>query len=673
MIPVFRSVPLGVFVLISAALSFPVAHAAQEETGAPALADLPLEQLMQVQTVTSASRFEQTLSDAPSAVTVLTSQEIREYGWRTLAEALASVPGLYVSSDRNYAYLGARGFLRPGDYDSRFLLLIDGMRTNDNVYDQATIGTAALLDMALVERIEYVPGPGAAVYGSNALFGVINVITKSGSALGGVRAAQSFGSLGERRSRVSYGAHGQDGSDLVLSASSYARRGGDLYFPEFDDPGTNNGKDGGIAHGLDWDRARNLYAKLHRGAFTFSAGYVARTKGVPTASFGAVFDAANSTRDTQAFAHLAYESAITPDLSVAASLFWGRADYLGVGLYPSDDGSAHVNVDGDHAAWYGANTHLAYRGLRDHQLLAGVEFRHNRRRDQFNYDVAPAVTWMDDRRHGNRDAAFVEDEWRAGARTIVNLGLRYDRDSEIGARFSPRLALIRTLTAADTLKLIYGTAFRTPNAYEQYYAIAAVDGQQANPNLRPETIRTHELVWEHRPDAYGKVSLSLFHYRMHGLITQALDASTGLLEFTNTARATARGAELAGEHTWANGVRLRANYGWQQSADDQGHALVNSPQRLFKAGASLPLAAVAARLAGEWQCASRRLTEHAQVGGYCSANLVLSAAGGGAWDWSVALYNAFDRAYADPAGPAFVQESLLRDGRSVVGKLEYRF
>ena len=165
MIPVFRSASLSWIVFTATTLSFSPAHAGQDDTSAAALADLSLEQLMRVQTVTSASRFEQSLSEAPSAVTVLTSQEIREYGWRTLGEALASIPGLYVSSDRNYAYLGARGFLRPGDYDSRFLLLVDGVRSNDNLYDQAAIGTDALLDMALVERIEYVPGPGAAVYG----------------------------------------------------------------------------------------------------------------------------------------------------------------------------------------------------------------------------------------------------------------------------------------------------------------------------------------------------------------------------------------------------------------------------------------------------------------------------------------------------------------------------
>lgn len=136
------------------------------------------------------------------------------------------------------------------------------------------------------------------------------------------------------------------------------------------------------------------------------------------------------------------------------------------------------------------------------------------------------MAWLEDHRRGNRQAVFVEDEWRVGPRTIVNAGLRYDRNSEIGARFSPRIALIQTLTPADTLKLIYGTAFRAPNAYEQHYAMSTPGGQEADPDLRPEDIHTQELIREHRPDAYGKVSLSLFHYQMHGLIRQALDTST---------------------------------------------------------------------------------------------------------------------------------------------------
>ncbi|MFK3740852.1 TonB-dependent receptor plug domain-containing protein [Massilia sp. TN1-12] len=661
---------LSPLVLAVLALAATCASAGEDDTRPAALADLPLEQLMQVQTVTSASRFEQSLRDAPSAVSVLTAQDIREYGWRTLADALASLPGLYVSSDRNYTYLGARGFLRPGDYDSRFLLLIDGVRANDNVYDQAALGNDAMLDIDLVERIEYVPGPGAAVYGSNALFGVINVITKSGSALAGVQAAQSFGSQGERRSRVSYGWHAQDGSDAVLSASSYRRRGGDLYFPEFDGDGGN-----GIAHGLDWERATNLYAKLHRGGLTFGAGYVDRSKGVATASFGAVFDAPDATRDSRAFANLDYQKALAPALDVAASLYWGRSDYLAHGLYPGETGAPHINVDGDHGSWYGMHAHAAYAGLAGHRIVVGVEWNRNRRRDQFNYDIDPYASLLDDRRGGTRRSVFVEDEWRLDGATIVNAGLRHDRDSEAGNRTSPRIALIRTVTAKDTVKLIYGTAFRAPNAYERYYAIPVPGGQAPNPGLLSEDIHTRELVWEHNPHAHAKLSAVLFSYRMHDLITQLEDPETGLLQFTNTERARAHGVELAGENTDARGVRTRVSYSWQRTADTLGRGLVNSPRQLLKAGASVPLALLNARLAGEWQCATQRLTEHARVGGYCIANLVLSSTGSRAhgWNWSLAVYNAAGHHHADPAGPAFVQEAIARDGRSVVGKLEYGF
>src|SRR3954470_8123298 len=177
------------------------------------LAAMPLEALMQV-TVNTASRFDQSVTDAPAAVVVLTAEDIREFGWRTLADALASLPGLYVTNDRSYQYLGARGFQRPGDYNSRFLLLIDGIRTNDGVYGQAPIGSDFPLDMDLVKRIEYVPGPGSSMYGANALFGVINVITKSGSDLAGAEAAVAAGSFGEKKARASYGWHGAHGADI---------------------------------------------------------------------------------------------------------------------------------------------------------------------------------------------------------------------------------------------------------------------------------------------------------------------------------------------------------------------------------------------------------------------------------------------------------------------------
>jgi len=142
--------------------------ASQQARAAPVdLTELSLEQLLAVE-VSSASKYSQRTTDAPSAVQVISGEDIRLHGWRTLSEALASLPGIYINNDRVYDFLGARGFQIPGDYNTRFLLLVDGQRNNDNIYQQALTGSEGWLDMSVVERIEYIPGPGSAIYGSNA-------------------------------------------------------------------------------------------------------------------------------------------------------------------------------------------------------------------------------------------------------------------------------------------------------------------------------------------------------------------------------------------------------------------------------------------------------------------------------------------------------------------------
>jgi outer membrane receptor for ferrienterochelin and colicins len=138
-----------------------------------------LEQLLgiEIQSVFGASRFLQKSTEAPAAVTVITADEIWRYGWRTLADVLRSVRGFYVTDDRSWAYVGVRGFQRTGDYNTRILLLIDGRRTNDNIYDQALVQEDFLVDLAEVERIEVIRGPSSSLYGSNAFSGVINIVT----------------------------------------------------------------------------------------------------------------------------------------------------------------------------------------------------------------------------------------------------------------------------------------------------------------------------------------------------------------------------------------------------------------------------------------------------------------------------------------------------------------
>jgi iron complex outermembrane receptor protein len=113
---------------------------------------------------------------------------------------------MYVTNDRNFSYIGTRGFSKPGDYNSRILLLVNGHRVNDNVFGQAEIGAEFGLDPAVFERVEIIRGPSSSLYGDSAFFAVVNVITRTGGSLAGGSATLETGTLGTRLARVHRGA-----------------------------------------------------------------------------------------------------------------------------------------------------------------------------------------------------------------------------------------------------------------------------------------------------------------------------------------------------------------------------------------------------------------------------------------------------------------------------------
>jgi iron complex outermembrane receptor protein len=258
--------------------------AAGQEPSDLDLMSMKLEDLTRVQ-VYSASRHLEDARKAPSSVSIITAEDIRKYGWRTLAEALRSLRGFYTSNNRQYTYLGVRGFMRPGDNNPRILLLVNGHRLNDNIYDTAAIGTDFPLDLDLIDHIEVVRGPGSSLFGGNAIFGVINVITR---APGRRATAETSGDAGSFLSRTGsatlMGARGR--LSALISGSMYRSAGASsLYFPGFASATTNNG----YAENADGSHFEHAFAELRYGDFRVEGMLADRIKQFPTGADGAIF------------------------------------------------------------------------------------------------------------------------------------------------------------------------------------------------------------------------------------------------------------------------------------------------------------------------------------------------------------------------------------------------
>jgi iron complex outermembrane receptor protein len=644
----------------------PARHAAADSTdhsAAPQDADLtalPLEQLMALE-VYSASKFTQRASEAPSSVTVLTAADIRAYGWRTLADALRSVRGLYVSYDRNYSYLGAHGFLRPGDYNTRFLLQIDGNRVNDAVYDQAPLGAEFPLDLELVERIEYVPGPGSSIYGANAFFGVINVITRRAQDLEGSNASVSGGQGGARRASASHGWRDGAGIDWLLSASRYKTDGRDLFYADYAGDGSD-----GVARGLDYESGSRLYAKATRGAWTATLLHAERDKGVPTASFSQAFnDPRSRTIDDQTYADLAWHGALGARAELDARLYWGAYETLGD--YVTDNELRTLNRDLSTGRWWGGELRaLAAAG--GHKLLAGLDFEDDYRLRLLNFDLEPAQSYLEQNRQGRRIGLYVQDQVALTPTLLLNAGLRYDHHPGSGGVFNPRLALVRQWDVATTVKAMYGSAYRAPNLYERFYQVPGAGGQLANPALGRERIRSSELALVRQLAGNRRLTVSAFRNEVSGLIAAV---NTGELPmFINAGTAVARGIELEYEQNWANSARLRASYTWQRVRQDGAGDGVNTPPQLAKLNLALPLAGVWRAGVEAQYVGQRQMIQGGRSGAHLLANLNLySQRLTRHCDVALAAYNLFDRRYADPAAEEHRQNAIAQDGRRLQLKL----
>ncbi len=634
------------------------------------LTKMSLEDLMKVEVVYGASKADQTTAEAPAMVTLITAEEIHKQGFRTLADILDLVRGLYITDDREYNYLGMRGFGRPGDYLSRFLLLLDGHRLNETVYDSFGLKHDFFLDLDLIERIEVIRGPASSLYGSNAFFGVINIVTKQASA---VRPAL----MGEAGSHKSYrrGAiaswKSASGWEGVAEGSDYDSSGEvSLYYPEYDAPETNNGR----AVGTDWERGTRAFAKIGKGDFVFCMAMNSRVRGIPTGAYDSLFnDPRNSTGDQRSYAELRFQHVAASGLENQGRISADHTSYHGIFVY-GDAATTVVNNDHARGDWWGVEWNTTLKPHPAHRATLGLEYRDNFRQDQYDYEEG--VIYLDSKHSSKTWGLLGQEEWKITRGVLLNVGARYDRYETFGGNFAPRAALILRPKTRTTVKWLYGEAFRIPNTYEMYYDDNGT-AQKGNPNLQPEQIQTFEVGVDQVLDERLTFTLGAYHYKVTDLINQVLDEGDGLLYYDNTDAVKADGVESLLRWLSSGGIGARASYCWQLARDwETGSELTNSPRHMVKVILNVPVLDRKLFLGEEFIALSSRHTELGEdAEGVQRVNSKISTEGLFLRDLylNFSVYNVFNEKFKDPISAWHRQTALEQEGRVFWVKAVYGF
>ncbi len=641
------------------------------------LTELSMETLLTVSVdqVSTASKHAQKTTRAPASVVIITADDIRRHGWETLAEALRSVPGFDVSSNRNYDFLGVRGFNRPGDYNSRVLVLIDGHRTNDSIFGQGSIEGSFPLDMDLVDRIEVIRGPGSSLYGSGAFFGVVNVIPRTGGQMDGAEIAGRVGSHATRQARLSAGRRFESGLEIIGSASGRDSAGNRSL--TLTDLAGQPGFGSGHAGAADAERLHNAYVGLRAGGWKFMAWQGQRDKTFGTGLYGTTFgDPYNQTRDANQALDLQYDHETDAGaLTLRAS--WNWYSYRSPMRFPSAPGVRYE--EGADSQWWTTEARYSHRIGTRHRVTLGTEYTRHFENRLFARDVEPATAYYDLDRPFATSGLFAQDEIALDDRWTLTVGARRDRLFLGETAMSPRVAMVFTPDNLLSVKLLHGAAFRAPNSFEMFYSVPGVN--KGNTALTPERIRTTELVVERALPPRWRLVGSLYEYRVKDMVTQTVDPLDGLLVYRNLAGVRTRGAELAVEARFG-ALTIRGSVALQDTRDDATDTrLSNAPRTLGRVDVVQRFADDRASVAFEVRQVGARFGESASgsrplVGGYTVADLTIVHGGlVPRLEFSAGIRNLFDRHYGDPTSGDDVAtlQSIPRDGRTWWTKGTLRF
>lgn len=545
-------------------------------------ADFSLDSLLNVK-ISSVSKFDQSTSEAPASVTILTQQDLQKYGFENLSEALNSVRSIYFGDDRTFEYLGVRGFNRPSDYNNRVLLLFDGHALNENVFGAAAMGRELRgISINMIDRIEIIRGPSSSIYGNSAMQAIVNIVPRKGAELDGAIVSGEAGSFGRIQGEAVFGKRFGNDFDLQIGGKFGKTDGQDLYYEEYDDSTTNNG----IAEKIDRSRYYGIQTVLRYKDFRLKAFYTSAEVGYPTGAYETLFNDPNANSINQhALVELNYDKVLSPKLAFSGRIYGDH--YREDGFYPYERVDGGLWSDKSIGNWAGVEARVQYDIASSNRIVAGVEDQYNFTSSYLSRDED--TIYFDGNDPFNILSFFIIDEFQPFKKLKISLGGRYDLNSRVKTTPVPRLAFIYFPTPKTTLKAIYNEAYRAPNYFELY----AEDPEilKSNPDLKPEKIRSAELVVEQMAGDNISLAATGFINSYRDLIDQIEDPDDELLQFRNVSAARSAGFELEVNGRFEGGFSFFSSYTFQDALNlESMEKLTNSPVNIAKAGLNLAFA-----------------------------------------------------------------------------------
>jgi iron complex outermembrane receptor protein len=550
------------------------------------LEDLTLEQLVNVQ-VTSVSKKESDAFTSPAAITVITQDDIRRNGFTSIPDALRLVPGMDVAQvNASQWAVSARGF--NSQLSDKLLVLVDGR----SVYTPAFSGVIwELQDLVMedLDRIEVIRGPGAALWGDNAVNGVINIITKSAGETQGALVSTSFGTDNQSITSLRYG--GQLATNLFYRLYlKYESEDGFLNSAGNRMPDGWDGLQGGAR--FDWEPNPD-------DRFTLQGDYLAANIGgtaqlpLLTPPYLTNFSGVNPKSDGNVVGRWTHDFSPGSQLTVQA--------YYDHSVESDADSLSTLDVydlDLQHRFALGERQDIVWG--------AGVRDSENDSPPSFNITLFPQRSYTQIYNvFGQDDVMLVQDHLH------LILGTKFDHNTFTGFEVQPSGRLLWTPSEQQTLWTAVSRAVSTPSQVDEASLVnesviptargPALVSLFGNPNFRAEQLLAYELGYRVVPAANWSFDLAAYYNVYQGV--QGYQIGAPYFDATpvphlvipetaeNSLSGDSFGAELSAQWKPVEAWRLAASYSWIRLSQDLNNSIVgDSPQNQFQIHSYLDLA-----------------------------------------------------------------------------------